>query len=273
MSNGVIFSIIVMVILGGGFAILLFFAHKKLQVHQDLRIEKIIKMLPGINCGACGFSACRVMAEVLVKGDKDNLFCPIAGDKVMAAIYKILGLKMKASLNLKAFVKCGADSYKRKKIAKYQGPDTCKAANMFSSYQLCNYGCLGFGDCEKVCPVSAINIINGAPIIDLEKCIGCGKCVTECPRGIIELLEVKYRFLPIVACSNKERAKDVKEACEVGCIGCGVCVKIGPENGFQLKENLSVVSYKEMDKYKEIKFWEKAVEKCPMNTIQIRKLT
>ena len=40
--------------------------------------------------------------------------------------------------------------------------------------------CTGCGDCEEVCPVDAIEIIDGKSHIDPEKCIGCGFCQGVC---------------------------------------------------------------------------------------------
>ncbi len=45
--------------------------------------------------------------------------------------------------------------------------------------------CTGCARCEKVCPVDAIQIIDGKAIIDPTECIECGKCVEECPEDAI----------------------------------------------------------------------------------------
>lgn len=39
---------------------------KILYVKEDTRVEEITKMLPGYNCGACGYPGCSGMAEALV---------------------------------------------------------------------------------------------------------------------------------------------------------------------------------------------------------------
>lgn len=47
--------------------------------------------------------------------------------------------------------------------------------------------CIGCRICEQVCPVQAIEMVNGKAIIDPEKCTGCGLCVEQCPTGAISL--------------------------------------------------------------------------------------
>jgi ferredoxin len=56
----------------------------------------------------------------------------------------------------------------------------------------------------------------------------------------------------------------VRKICAVGCIGCGICVKLTPEGGFELKDNLARVNYQ---KIRECKDWYKAIEKCPTQCI------
>lgn len=45
--------------------------------------------------------------------------------------------------------------------------------------------CTGCAQCDKVCPVDAIQIIDGKANIDPTECIECGKCVEECPENAI----------------------------------------------------------------------------------------
>ncbi len=47
-------------------------------------------------------------------------------------------------------------------------------------YRVEQANCTGCGDCERVCPVDAIDIVNGKSSIDPEKCIGCGFCQVVC---------------------------------------------------------------------------------------------
>lgn len=45
--------------------------------------------------------------------------------------------------------------------------------------------CVGCGDCVEVCPVGAIEIIDGKAVIDPEKCINCEICIKSCMHNAI----------------------------------------------------------------------------------------
>jgi len=265
-----LFSGVVMFFIAFSFAILIWFVYRKFTGEVNPKLEEILKVLPGINCGACGFASCENMASALLEGK--DAFCPVSGKEKMRLIYKILGREMGETQEIKkAFVFCSATDDEKKFLAEYRGVKTCKIANLYSSYQSCIYGCLGFGDCAQVCPVSAIAVKNGRAEVDIDKCIGCGLCVDACPRGVIKLLYLESDFLVAVACSNKDRAKEVKEVCLRGCIGCGLCVKLGPPDGFQLERNLARVNFNKLQEYPEEK-WLPAIEKCPSKVIIKEKL-
>lgn len=40
--------------------------------------------------------------------------------------------------------------------------------------------CAGCADCQSVCPVNAIEMIDGKAVIDQEKCIKCEICIKSC---------------------------------------------------------------------------------------------
>ena len=60
---------VLMLSLGGILGLLLSIADKFLYVEVDTRVEQITAMLPGYNCGACGYPGCSGLAEALVNGD------------------------------------------------------------------------------------------------------------------------------------------------------------------------------------------------------------
>ena len=263
--NIVVISILVLSLTGFLFGVLLAFLSKKLKVEEDEHVKKILDILPGINCGACGFSGCRAFAEEAVK--KRDIFsgCIPGGDTVNSSIKSILGLSGSLnSVRRVAVCHCGAREGEKKITNYYQGPLTCRAADITGAAVDCLYGCIGFGDCEKVCPVGAIKVKERKVSIDVNICIGCGKCVEACPRGLFELVDF-HKSPPFyyVACNNKDKGIEVKKVCSRGCIGCGICVRID-KSPFVVKDNLSRI---ERDKDTSADVFETASAKCPTKCI------
>ena len=261
----VLISILSMVGLGAFFAVVLAAVSKRMRVEEDARISKIAEILPGANCGACGVANCHAFAEAAVtKGGK--AVCPVGGDEASQKIANLLGVEHAEVEKKIAVVHCGVKESQRKRRAKYLGIGGCQAVELLNRGGMeCSFGCLGYGDCSKACPFSAIEMREGRPEVIADKCTACGKCVEACPRNIISL-EVfdKERGIVLVACSSEDKAAVVRKICAVGCIGCGVCAKVTPEGGFELRGNLARVNY---EKLKEHKDWNKAIKKCPTRCI------
>jgi len=263
--NIVVTSVLVLSLIGFLFGVFLSFLSKKLKVAEDERVKNILDVLPGINCGACGFSGCRAFAEAVVK--KLDIFsgCIPGGDVVNNKIKGILGLSGSLkSVRRVAVCHCGAKEAEKKITNDYLGPLTCRAADITGAAIDCLYGCIGFGDCEKVCPVGAIKVRERKVYIDANICIGCGKCVAACPRGLFELVDYnKDMPLCYVACNNKDKALDVKKVCSRGCIGCGICTRID-KTPFVVKKNLSRI-----DRNKDVleDVCDTASAKCPTKCI------
>lgn len=72
-------------------AVLLYFVSQAFKVEEDPRIDLVQAVLPGANCGGCGFAGCRNFAEACVKaGSTEGLNCPVGGDPTMDEVKKIL---------------------------------------------------------------------------------------------------------------------------------------------------------------------------------------
>ena len=72
-------------------AVLLYFVSQYFKVEEDPRIDLVVAVLPGANCGGCGFAGCRNFAEACVKaGGIDGLACPVGGEPTMEDVKKIL---------------------------------------------------------------------------------------------------------------------------------------------------------------------------------------
>ena len=235
----VLHSIMAFGVVGLAAGVLLVIAYGKLKVEDDPKVEKILNVLPGINCGVCGYASCHEYAVSCAKDAAINL-CRAGGNELAENIAAILGVEHQELLKLKAVVLCNVRE--RKYFASYSGPPTCASANLTSSGMACKYGCFGFDDCVVVCPFDALHLNkNNIPVVDIIKCTGCGKCVDACPRGIIVLREIQDDRIVYVGCSNKQSAKNTKKVCDVGCIACNICVKRAPEGAFIIQDNLSGV--------------------------------
>jgi electron transport complex protein RnfB len=258
-------AILVLGLTGFCFAVLLAFLSKKLKVEEDPRVEKVLNVLPGLNCGACGFSGCRPFADAVVKECKIFNGCLPGGNEINSKITEILGITGCVSVKNQTVVcHCGADDDEKKISALYQGPKTCRAAHITGGAIDCIWGCIAFGDCIEVCPVEALGLKKGKIYVDISKCIACGKCIKACPRNLFKIVPLKKdTALYCVACSNNEKVLAVKKVCDRGCIGCGICARVS-DSPYYLKNNLSYVDYAKVAKKESL---EEGKTKCPTKCI------
>ena len=257
-----LYSILSMGGIGALLALGLGIASRKFHVEVDERVQEVEEVLPGANCGACGYAGCSSFAEAVINGDAEINGCPVGGEVVAEKIAEILGVEGEnTNETVKAQLLCGGGIKETKKLSEYEGIKTCKAAESIKGgTKSCQYACLGFGDCAAVCPVDAITMSeNGLPIIDKETCIGCGKCVEACPKNIITMApEDKLNH---IRCSPHEPGKVVSKICEVGCIGCSLCAKACPVDAITMEGDLAVIDYEECINCG------LCAEKCPTGTI------
>jgi len=76
----IIYSMITLAGLGIASAVILYFVAQKFKVIEDPRIDIVADILPGANCGGCGFAGCRNFAEAIVKAESlEGLACPVGG--------------------------------------------------------------------------------------------------------------------------------------------------------------------------------------------------
>ncbi|HHQ5554513.1 TPA: RnfABCDGE type electron transport complex subunit B [Clostridioides difficile] len=217
-------AVLVLGIMGLIFGIVLDFASKKFAVEVDERVEAILGVLPGANCGGCGFPGCGGLANAIVEGNAPVNGCPVGGADVGAKVGEIMGISAEAGEKQVAKVICKGTCSSAKDKYEYEGISDCRAANVLNSgAKMCKFGCLGLGTCKDACKFDAISIVDGIAVIDEEKCVNCGKCKEVCPKNIIITKPESQEV--VVECNSKEFGKAVKEKCTAGCIGCGMCVK------------------------------------------------
>lgn len=249
--------------LGAGLGAVLAFAGEKLKVEVDPRLEALIEALPNLNCGACGFAGCAAAAEAMLEGTAPLNACVVGGQETASAVGAVLGQAVEAPVvTTKPVVHCGKGRERVEARFDYSGVKSCRAVQAATGGDIpCSYGCLGYGDCVRVCPFDAVHLReDGLPVFDLEKCTRCGLCVKECPRNLIELIPLDAGIF--VACSNRDKGKDVREVCDVGCISCKLCEKNCPNSAIAVRDELAVVDYDAC------KVALVCVEKCPTKCIK-----
>ncbi|MDI6689247.1 MAG: RnfABCDGE type electron transport complex subunit B [Actinomycetota bacterium] len=253
--------------LGLGLGIILGIAHKKFAVEVDPNVEKILDVLPGANCGACGYAGCEGAAEAIAKGEAPVEACVAGGHEIAEQVAHILGKdvqrKHKPTVSL---VHCKGGKSKVSHRYRYDGIPSCNMAQQVASGPLmCSYGCLGFGDCVEACPFDALSLDgNSMPQVDVDKCTGCGLCAKTCPRDIISLVP---KDVPVIVfCNSKDKPRIKRNICTVSCIGCKACEKVCEVDAVVVQNNLAVVNYEECNGCG------KCVEKCPRGCLNFLKL-
>jgi Na+-translocating ferredoxin:NAD+ oxidoreductase RNF subunit RnfB len=229
--------------LGLFFAAGLAIANKKLQVEEDPRVTRIMEVIPGANCGGCGFPGCAGFADAVVKGKAKADGCPVGGADVAAKIAAIMGVEISGGERRVARCMCQGGLEEIAYQGEYLGALSCIAATLVSGgKKLCEFGCLGLGDCAAACPFDAIKIsANRLPVVDNDKCTGCGKCVDVCPRDLMHLHPISYKVR--VLCQNHDPGRYATKVCTRSCIACGLCEKKCPFDAIHVIDNLAVIDY------------------------------
>ncbi len=241
---------------------LLSFASTQFAVEEDPRIGQIDAILPGANCGGCGYPGCNNYATAVVGGDPLDK-CTVGGPSVAAKIADIMGIGgVEATTKMIARVKCHGgtncvDAFQ------YNGLNECVAANfVLGGPKACKDGCLGGGDCVRACKFDAIHINeNNVAQVDLEKCVGCEACVAACPKNLIDL--VPEPQLVFVDCKNKEFGGHVRKNCSNACIGCKRCEKTCPHGAIEVVNNVAVIDYEKCTNCME------CAKACPTKCIHV----
>ncbi|MBQ8636921.1 MAG: Fe-S cluster domain-containing protein [Clostridia bacterium] len=224
------------------FGCLLAFASIIFKVNKDTRIEMIEEILPGANCGACGYAGCSAYATAVVEDNAPVSSCSVGKDAVAKKIATIMGKKAEKVEPKVARVMCAGKCGIAEDKYKYVGIQSCSAAaKLAGGAKTCPNGCLGLGTCISVCKFDAIYIKGGIARIDETKCKACGMCLNACPKGLITLVPVSNKVW--VPCNNTEKGANTNKYCKTGCIACRICEKNCPVEAISVIDNHAVVDY------------------------------
>lgn len=254
-------TVLVMAVLALLLGIALSFASRFFAVKKDPRISKIVEALPGANCGGCGFAGCSDYAENIVKNGAPLNKCPVGAAKSAAAIAGIMGVEPSAaSVRMRAQVFCSGTNSLANKKYNYMGLDDCMSvAKLGNGPKECSYGCIGLGTCVKACKFGAIKVERGVAVVEYEKCVACGMCVSSCPQHLIQLIPFDTDIW--VGCRSHDKGSVVRDLCKVGCIACGLCAKVCPTGAITVTDSVASINYEKCINCGA------CVEKCPRKII------
>lgn len=249
MTNVIIWTIVILTVLGLVLALVLFFIAKKFKVEEDPRIDEVEAVMPGANCGGCGFAGCRAFADAAVKAPNlDANYCPVGGNEVMKKVASILGYEAVEKAPEVAVVRCNGTCDNRPRTNVFDGVQSCKVkAALYSGDTGCSFGCLGCGDCTEACMFGAITMdsATGLPVVDESLCTGCGACAKACPKHVIEVrpkgTTPKNARRVYVSCINKDKGAVARKACKAACIGCGKCAKVCKFDAVTVEGNVAYI--------------------------------
>lgn len=229
-----IWGIVIFTLLGIFFGFALAATARKFDVPVNPLVERVQHVLPAANCGACGFAGCTAYAEAVVEDPQViPSKCVPGGQGTASEVARITGKAAQTVEEKVAVLRCHGTTAYVKAQAEYRGIRSCAAAALvFGGPRACKNGCIGMGDCVRVCPFDAMDIGKfGIVEINHAKCTGCGLCTAACPKKILELYPRAHRVE--LACVAREKVAAVRAKCMIGCTTCQKCVGACPANAIE----------------------------------------
>ncbi len=236
-------------------------------VETDPRQEEINDVLPGANCGGCGYAGCADFSAALIDGKVEPNDCPVCDEATRQMIADIMGVEVGQSTKQVALIMCQGGSGVAGQEGRYNGQASCASADLIGGGdKLCNHGCLGLADCQAVCTFGAIEVIedNIARVIP-SRCTSCGKCVAACPKNLIKMVPIDTKIH--VLCNNTDKGAAARKACGVSCIACKKCQK-----AFDEDPRITVSNYLAHVDYQHPPTDQALTEVCPTGALTIRLL-
>ena len=156
-----VIAIFYLTTLGLSLGLILGIAARYLKVESDPLVAEIEAMMPGSQCGQCGFPGCSPAAAAVAAGEAPPTLCPPGGRDLAQRLADKLGIKVDLS--------CMEDT----------GPILARVHEE---------NCIGCTRCFKVCPTDAII---GAPkqihSVFKPACTGCKACIDVCPTECLQI--------------------------------------------------------------------------------------
>ncbi len=157
-------SILILTLIGALLGLVLSAASRLLPYKADPLVEQITELLPGTQCGQCGFAGCSQAAAAVINEEAPLSLCPPGGPAMARQLAEALGRQPESP---------GSGAISRPSFAAIT-PDLC----------------IGCTKCIRECATDAIV---GAPkqlhVVLENACNGCGACVDICPTEGIQLQE------------------------------------------------------------------------------------
>lgn len=228
----------------------------------DEKIEHILSHLAGANCGGCGCTGCAGFAEKLARGEAKLEDCHVTESQEKSVIAEVLGVPYRKTIPTVSVCRCSGGRNATDAFAYSGAVDCAEERKIEGGRKVCKYGCLGGGNCLRVCPEEAICLKEERASVDPDRCISCGACILTCPKNLFMRIPADAKVY--IACSSHEKGKAVISACKYGCIACGKCARTCPSGAIAMTDNLPVIDYEKCIKCG------KCAEACPRHTIQTR---
>lgn len=178
-------------------SVMLAIASKVFYVWEDPRIEQVEDALLGANCGGCGYAGCAAAAEAVVSGKAALDVCSAGGFAIAQQVAEVMGQKIEEKEPDFSRPGCTYGIQDADLKFTYDGVVDCRAAMLlYGGSKECDIGCLGLATCVRACPFNALSMgEKNLPVVNMDRCTGCGVCADVCPKGIITLSSATRRIL------------------------------------------------------------------------------
>lgn len=240
----ILITVLISLVLAFLLGFLLGLFKKIFYVKVDPKVQAVRDVLPGANCGGCGFPGCDGFAAACAAGKAPANGCAAGGPSTAKKVGEVLGVSVSAEAKVSVLA-CQGTNVCAARRGIYNGIHNCRSAMLtVNGTKMCTFGCIGFGDCVEACSFGALSMSeDGIPHVDYAKCTGCGVCVKTCPKKLFVLLPAETKGA-VPLCSNRSEDRvHIRKNCTVGCIKCGKCTRDCKQGAISLVNGLPVIDY------------------------------